>query len=86
MPVPWKLALTLFLMLLSVDRAHSQLASGRMSSLQNSHPEIVSMSPAPGESPVARTRETIVDFSVPLDPQSVNTESIFAEFFGSRDR
>ena len=39
-------------------------------------------SPAAGEDQVALTRETILEFSGPLDPDSVTPEAVSAEFGG----
>lgn len=44
-----------------------------------SPPQLISTLPRNGEAGVAVTRETILQFSAPLDPASVNAGSIFAE-------
>ena len=41
-------------------------------------------SPSHGEDDVAVTRETVLKFSAPLDPATVNDQTIFAEFAGTR--
>ncbi|MCH8333114.1 Ig-like domain-containing protein, partial [Candidatus Sumerlaeota bacterium] len=46
------------------------------------NPRLVSSSPSSGEAEVSVTRETILEFSVGLDPATVNEQTIFAEFGG----
>ncbi len=45
---------------------------------------LLTTSPANGEGNVSTSRETILTFSRPLDPATVNTTSIFAEFGGQQ--
>ncbi len=48
-----------------------------------SEPVLEFSSPANGESDVAVTRETVLQFSAPLDPTTIHAQSIFAEFAGT---
>lgn len=45
---------------------------------------IDSLSPGEGEADVALSRETIVTFDTPIDPSTVNDQTFFAEFSGTR--
>ncbi|MEM7534483.1 MAG: hypothetical protein AAF639_20035, partial [Chloroflexota bacterium] len=43
---------------------------------------LVQTSPSDGEDDVAVTRETVLEFNVPIDPDSVTTEAVYAQFGG----
>ncbi len=60
----------------------SSWASGQSGPPVRPLTKVVSTSPSPGEAFVALTRETTIEFDQPIDPNTIDQESVYARFGG----